>query len=214
MKIARFVFQLFGINTYVVWNPTTLECGIVDPGMSSAQEEQALINFISKNGLKIKHLINTHLHVDHVAGNQFVMRQADVKPEAHAADLFLGQRVGQQAEEFGLPIKPDGVEIAVKLEDGDAIRFGGEELKVIHVPGHSPGSLALYDKEGGWLISGDALFRESIGRTDFPGGSMPQLKASIREKLFVLPDNTVVYPGHGEPTTIGHEKRYNYFVGF
>lgn len=213
MKIAQFTFSLFGINTYVVWNPESLQCAVVDPGMISHEEEQALMGFIERNNLKVTHLINTHLHIDHVAGNRFIIDRTGALPEANIQDMPLGKRIAEQAKAFQLPFTPDGVDINVALQDGDEIMIGSEKLNVIHVPGHSPGSIALYDERDGWLISGDALFRDSIGRTDLPGGSLATLKTAIREKLFTLPDATVVYPGHGEPTTIGYEKKHNYFVG-
>lgn len=212
MKIARFIFQLFGINTYIVWNHDGGECAIVDPGMTSEEEEQAITNFVMKHNLKIVHLINTHIHIDHVAGNQFVIDTANVSTEAHHGDDFLSKGIASQAKMFNLNVRTDGAEISVGLDDGDEIKIGNEVLKVLHVPGHSPGSIALYDAQDGWLISGDALFEGSIGRTDLAGGSMPMLLHSIKTKLLTLPDETVVYPGHGNPTTIGNEKKYNYYL--
>lgn len=212
MKISRFIFQLFGINTYIVWDTETKQCAIIDPGMSSQQECEAIKSFIQRKDLIVKHLINTHLHIDHVAGNKFIIDYAGVKPEAHPADAELGRRIGLQAEMFQLQFAPEGVEISVPLNDGDVVKLGRGVLNVLHVPGHSQGSIALYDAEDGWVISGDALFLQSIGRTDLPGGSFAQLKESIKTKLFALPDSTVVYPGHGNPTTIGHEKKFNYFL--
>lgn len=212
MKVAIFQFDLFGINTYVVYDPVSKECAIIDPGMMSPREEQALVEFIDRNQLKVTHLINTHLHVDHAIGDAFVVDKYGLPVEAHADDEFLGSRMRQQAESFGLPPKAADVTVSQYLSEGDVIHIGDGELEVLHVPGHSPGSIVLYDRKDGFLIAGDVLFQGSIGRTDLPGGSHQQLINGIREKLLPLPDATVVYPGHGPATTIGDERRYNPYL--
>lgn len=211
MKIAKFEFSLFGINSYVVWDEATKQCAIIDPGMIESDEEDALKNFIEKNHLKVEHIINTHLHVDHAVGNKYAADLFKAPVLAHKDDEILGERLQQQAQMFGMSEKIDNVSISSYLKDGDKIRIGEGELEVIHVPGHSPGSVALYDKKDGFLISGDALFAGSIGRSDLPGGNGRQLLESIRKRLFTLPPETVVYPGHGPATTIGHELKYNPF---
>lgn len=212
MKIARFGFSLFGINTYVIWDPGTLECAVIDPGMTGAREEQALVSFIGKNSLKVTHLINTHLHIDHAIGDSFVAERYGVPIEAHPADAMLGSRLQQQAVEFGIAEKVRDVEITTPLSDGEIIRIGNGELKVLHVPGHSPGGVVLYDEADKILIAGDVLFQGSIGRADLPGGDMAQLINSIKEKLLPLPDEVTVLPGHGPQTTIGAERRSNPFL--
>ena len=212
MKVAIFTFSLFGINTYVVYDPTTLECAIIDPGMMGREEEEAMDKFISRNNLKVTNLINTHLHIDHVVGDRYVREHFGVKVKAHKDDAVLGERLQEQARMFGIPEKFDGVEISEYLKDGDVIRIGEGELKVIHVPGHSQGSIALYDEKDGFMIAGDILFAGSIGRTDLPGGNHEQLISGIKSKLLSLPDNTVVYPGHGPSTTIGAERYSNPFL--
>lgn len=211
MKIAKFEFSLFGINTYVVYDPETKECAIVDPGMINREEEEAMLSFVERNNLKVTHIINTHLHVDHAAANKFAADTFKAPVLAHKDDEFLGTMMAMQAASFGISERIDNASITTYLEDGERITIGNGELQVIHVPGHSPGSIALYDKEGGFVIAGDALFSGSIGRTDLPGGNMKQLLSAIREKLFSLPDETVVYSGHGPATTIGTEKRSNPF---
>lgn len=212
MKVARFGFSLFGINTYVVWDPQTKDCAIIDPGMISAREEEALTSFISKNDLKVTHLINTHLHIDHAIGDRFVAERYGLPIEAHPADAPLGKRMKEQALEFGIAEKVEGVEISTELKDGDIIRIGRGELKVIHVPGHSPGGIALYDEKDKFLIAGDILFQGSIGRADLPGGNMEQLVSGIKTKLLPLPDDIAVFPGHGPQTTIGYERSNNPFL--
>lgn len=211
MKVAIFQFSLFGINTYVVYDPATLCCAVVDPGMFLPEEEEAIAGFIEKNNLKLTNIINTHLHIDHAVGNNYLRNKYNAPVLADKLDEPLGERIKQQAAMFGINGEPADVKISEYIEDGDVIKIGQGELKVIHVPGHSQGSVALYDPESGFLISGDALFKGSIGRTDLPGGNFQQLTQSIKSRLFSLPDNTVVYPGHGPATTIGEEKRYNPF---
>lgn len=211
MRIVKFEFSLFGINTYVVVDTTTRQCAIIDPGMINDEERNAMVNFIENNNLQVVHVINTHLHIDHAIGNAWTREKYGVDILAHKDDEPLGERIKDQARMFGVPEAVSDVSIDTYLKPGDKIKIGEGELEVIHVPGHSPGSVALYDAEDGFVISGDALFAASIGRTDLPGGSMPQLLESIRERLFTLPEDTIVYPGHGGTTTIGREKRYNPF---
>ena len=131
---------------------------------------------------------------------------------AHEADMFLGDRMQRQAEEFGIAARVDNVSVTSYLTDGEKIRIGEGTLEVIHVPGHSPGGVALYDPEGGFVISGDSLFAGSVGRADLPGGDMRTLLDAIERKLFTLPGSTVVYPGHGPATTIAREKATNPFL--
>lgn len=212
MKIIKFGFSLFGINTYVVVDPSTGKCAIVDPGMIDPEEENALADYIERNEYQVTHVINTHLHIDHVAGNHFAIERFHVPVLAHQDDESLGERIDLQAAQFGMSEKIDNVTISTYLHDGDTIEIGEGRLEVLHVPGHSQGSVALYDREGGFVIVGDALFAGSIGRTDLSGGSYPQLIDSIKSKLMSLPDSTVVYPGHGPATTIGIERQSNPFL--
>lgn len=212
MKVAKFEFSLFGINTYVVSDPATGKCAVIDPGMIDAEEEEALSNYISRMGLTVEHVINTHLHIDHAIGVKYARDLFKAPVSAHRADTALGKRMQQQADMFGLAARVDSVAVNSYVEDGDTISIGEGKLHVLHVPGHSPGSIALYDKEDGFVITGDALFSGSIGRTDLPGGDMQTLLKAIREKLLPLPDSTVVYPGHGPATTIGRERHGNPFL--
>ena len=212
LHTARFEFSLFGINTYVVYDPETRECAIIDPGMMGIEEENAMKNFINREHLDVKHLVNTHLHIDHAVGNRFVADSYGVPVSAHKLDEPLMERIKQQAEMFGIKEKVHVAEVERFLAEGDVIKIGSGELEILHVPGHSPGSIVLYDRNGGVLYGGDVLFERSIGRTDLPGGSHAQLVRGIKEKLFTLPDETVVYPGHGPATTIGRDKQYNPFV--
>lgn len=213
MKVTIFQFSLFGINTYVVSDPATGDCAVIDPGMINREEREALSNFIRTNNLHLKYVINTHLHIDHAIGNSYVRAEYGVPTLSHPDDAKLGQRLRHQAIAFGMDEKDvENVEASEPIHDGEIIRIGEGELKAIHVPGHSPGSIVLYDEKDGFLIGGDVLFEGSIGRTDLPGGSYETLIRSIREKLLTLPPSTVVYPGHGPATTIGREMRSNPFL--
>lgn len=212
MKIAKFGFSLFGINTYVVYDPASKKCAIIDPGMFDSDEEDAIERFIERNSLEVVAIIDTHLHVDHAVGAQFIKRRYGVPLLAHKADEPLGERIRQQAQMFGIRERVEDVSIDRYLTPGEIIKIGEGELKVIHVPGHSPGSVALYDEKDGFVITGDALFSGSIGRTDLPGGDMATLLRSIKEGLLELPSSTIVYPGHGPATTIGREKASNPYL--
>lgn len=212
MKIVRFEFAFFGINSYVLIDTPTGECAIVDPGMSNQKEKEALVNFIGKHDLKVTHIINTHMHIDHVIGDRLAKELFDVPLYAHKDDEMLGNHVDQQAYLFGVEEEVKSVTADHELRDGDRIQIGVSTLEVLHVPGHSPGSIALYDREGHFVVVGDALFKNSIGRTDLPGGNYGQLIDAIKDKLLALPDDTMVFPGHGPATTIGEEKKNNPFL--
>lgn len=213
MKVAIFQFSLFGINTYVVYDPTTLCCAVIDPGMINESEEKAIYDFIERHNLKVTHIINTHLHIDHIAGNSCLQKKYGSPVLAHPLDEPLGSHVQQQAMMFGMRESIPNVEISEYLKDGDEIRIGDGVLKVIAVPGHSQGSVALYDAKDKFVIVGDALFKGSIGRTDLPGGDYQQLIDSIQNNLMSLPDDTTVFSGHGPATTIGTERRSNPYLG-
>lgn len=212
LKVAKFGFFMFGINTYVVYDPEEKEAAIIDPGMSRKDEFEALDRFILREGLKVTHLINTHLHIDHAIADNWVKEKFGVPVEAHEDDAPLGLFLARQAQMFGLQGMDIVVEIDKKLKEGDIVKIGTGELKVLHVPGHSPGSICLYDKKDGFVISGDALFEGSIGRTDLPGGNHRQLVDAIKNKLLTLPRETTVFSGHGNATTIGREWDVNPYL--
>ncbi|MCH5225168.1 MAG: MBL fold metallo-hydrolase [Muribaculaceae bacterium] len=212
MQVAIFQFSLFGINTYVVFDPESKECVIVDPGMSNPDEEEAIEDFLTTKGLTLTQVINTHLHIDHVAGIPFLREKFGVPVKAHEADKFMADGIQEQARMFGLFKDFGEIEISDYLKPGDKIEIGNGRLDVIGVPGHSKGSIALYDPEGHYVITGDALFKGSIGRTDLPGGDYKELIDSIGKELLNLPDDTVILPGHGPASTIGEEKKTNPFL--
>lgn len=211
LQINSFVFNPFGENTYVIYDETK-ECVIVDPGCSTASEEDALFGFIDSHQLKPLMVINTHGHIDHIMGNEAVKSRYGIKAAAHpeAKNDFIRSR--QQAMMFGLPMIQECKSPEMELEDDEIIQVGNSTLEVISTPGHARGSVSLYAPVEGWVFTGDALFCRSIGRTDLPGGNFDELRESIRSRLFTLPDDTEVYCGHGESTTIGEEKDFNPYV--
>lgn len=212
MKIKQIQNNPFQENTYIVWDEATLEAAIIDCGALFPQEEERIEEFINDNELKVKYILNTHLHLDHCFGNAWAAERYEVLPMAHEDDETLLARMGEQARMFGLPFEVKTEKLGRYLKDGDVLMLGNNEIKVIHTPGHSRGGLCFYIPSTGWLISGDSLFEGSIGRTDLEGGSYATLIKSITEHLMILPEETVVYPGHGAYTTIGEEKKCNPFL--
>ncbi|QJD95912.1 MBL fold metallo-hydrolase [Mucilaginibacter robiniae] len=196
-------------NTYLLFD-TTGECAIIDPGMYTAAEQNAVVNFIKNNNLKPVLLLNTHCHIDHVLGNKFVFDQYGLKPQFHEGELIVLQAVPVWAQQTGLRYELSPLPDTYLPETGN-IQFGETTLQLIFAPGHSPAHLCFYDVADNLLVGGDVLFRGSIGRTDLPGGNHNQLLQNIEEKLFTLPDTCRVYPGHGPDTTIGYEKQHNPF---
>lgn len=203
---------MFGVNTFVLWDPATRDAAIIDPGMIGSREIAEIDNFIADNHLNVTHLINTHLHLDHTFGNEHVKSKYGLPVEAGIDDAELGAYMKQQSQRFGLKYSGNPITIDRPLNDGDMIKIGNGTLQVLHVPGHSPGSVALYDAADGFVIAGDVLFRSSIGRTDLPGGDYATLIKSINDKLMTLPDDTVVYPGHGPATKIAIERQLNPYI--
>lgn len=211
MKIKKFEFNNFPVNTYVVYDETG-EAALIDCGCMYPEEEAELSRFIEENGLTPKRLLCTHLHLDHVLGNGYACEKYGLGPESHSADVTGLPTPEQQARLFGMQLKRPSVPVARYLKEGEEIHFGNTSLSVIHVPGHSPGSVVFYNAQYNAAISGDVLFYGSIGRTDLWGGSQQELTEGIKDKLLVLPDETVIYPGHGPETTVGFEKRHNPFL--
>ena len=210
-QIQTFEFNPFAENTYVVFDETG-ECAIFDPGCYTWEEREELQKFIEEKNLRPVRLINTHCHLDHVFGNAFVARTWGLGLEMHIGELPVLQRFPQTCQMYGIPHTEESPAPARFIEAGEEIAFGNTRLKALFTPGHSPASLSFYCAEENFVIAGDVLFYESIGRTDFPGGDFDTLIKSIRNQLFTLPDATLVYPGHGPATTIRHEKEYNPFL--
>lgn len=211
LSLQSFTFNPFQENTYVLYDETG-DCVIIDPGCYEPDEQKALTDFIKTNGLRVTALLNTHCHIDHVLGNAFVKRTYNVKLYIHPKDEPVLRAVQAYAPNYGFvryeESEPDGY-----LEEGQYVTFGNQKLAILFTPGHAPGHIVFYNEETRILIGGDVLFFNSIGRTDLPGGDYNTLISSIHEKLFTLPGDVTVYPGHGPKTTIDHEKRTNPFCG-
>lgn len=210
-KLESFVFNSFAENTYLIHSDTG-ECVIVDPGCSSSAEEDCLFGFIDSHQLKPLMIINTHGHVDHVVGNNAVKRHYGIPVAAHPDTHSDFTQAKRQAVWLGFQPVGDIDLPDVVLQDDQEIKVGDGILEVICTPGHAKGSVSLYAPVEGWVFTGDALFCRSVGRTDLPGGDFDELRESIRARLFTLPDDTEVYCGHGENTSIGEEKDFNPFV--
>ena len=211
MTIKTFTFNPVQENTYLVYDETN-EAVIIDAGCVTDTEKQALKKFIEDNGLTLKRVLNTHLHFDHQFGNKFLSDTYGIKPEACKEDEYLLDDVVAHVRSFGLDVKEEAQAIGEYIIENQEIKFGISAFIALHVPGHSPGSMAFYSEKDGVLFAGDVLFRGSIGRTDLPKGDYATLIRSITNKLLPLPDSTVVYSGHGPSTTIGFEKKNNPFL--
>ncbi len=210
INIKTFTFNAFEENTYVLSDDTD-ECIIIDPGCYEKSEQEELKSYIEDAGLRVVLLVNTHCHIDHVLGNAFVKRHYQVDLALHPQDEATLAAVEVYASNYGFPnYEPSTANIMI--DEGGQIKFGNSSLDILFVPGHAPGHIALYHEPQNFCINGDVLFRESIGRTDLPGGDHATLIDSIRSKMFTLPAETVVYCGHGPETTIGHEIRFNPFA--
>ena len=210
IHIKAFTFSPISENTYVLYNDAG-KAVIIDPGCYFPAEEETLQNFITEKGLTPVSLLNTHCHLDHVFGNKWVHETYGLELYLHPNEAPMLELAPVSGERWGLPFQNYTGPLHF-LNDGDTVLLGDTEIHVILAPGHSPGSICFYIPSQGDLMGGDVLFRGSIGRTDLPGGDTETLLTSIREKLWVLPDETVVYSGHGIKTTIGYEKRNNPFL--
>ena len=210
LKIKSFVFSPIQENTYLLYNEFN-NCIIIDPGCYTDDEKEQLTQFIKQSGLLPKMLLNTHCHLDHVFGNKYVAEIYTLTPQIHPEEKVVLEFAPTSGLMYNLPFD-NYTGNFIFLKEGDKIVFNKDELTVIEAPGHSPGHICFYCKAQNFLIGGDVLFNRSIGRTDLPGGNHGQLIKNIKEKLMVLPDETVVYSGHGPATTIGEEKRENPYL--
>jgi hydroxyacylglutathione hydrolase len=211
MEIFRLVFSPIEVNTYILADQDG-KCAVIDCGCYDKAEFERLTGFLEIKDLQPVLLLNTHCHLDHIFGNGMFLEKYNLGAFCHEEEEMNRRICVQHAMLFGLtmdaPPKPSGL-----INDGQSVSFGTVNLKALHVPGHSPGSLAFYSEENKVVFTGDALFEGGIGRTDLPGGNYDVLLNSIRTRLFVLPPATIVYPGHGESTTIGDEMKFNpYFM--
>jgi glyoxylase-like metal-dependent hydrolase (beta-lactamase superfamily II) len=210
LTVKCFAFNPVQENTYVLSDEKDA-CCIIDPGCYFGNERNALKEYIEQQRLSPKMLLNTHCHLDHVFGNKFVGETWDLPLHLHEKEEPVLAAAPEWGRMWGMPFENYRGELNF-LAPGRSLNLGQHTLEILFLPGHSPGSIGFYCAEQGFLIGGDVLFRGSIGRTDLPGGDHETLLNSIRSRLWPLPDETVVYPGHGEPTTIGWERVHNPFL--
>lgn len=210
INVAVLPFNSFQENTYIL-SDETKACVIVDPGNNNDRENEKISKYIDQNGLKPVLIVNTHGHVDHLLGVKYLQDTYHVAFAMHGDDAFMLPTIAMQGRLYGFEIE-DAPAIDVDLAKESSIKFGNSELEILHVPGHSPGHIALYSPESKFVIVGDVLFMGSIGRTDLPGGDYKQLMTSIIGKILPLGGDVMVYPGHGRPTTISQEIDRNPFV--
>ena len=210
IKIEKFVVNPLGENSFIISDETG-ECIFIDPGFYYDEEYDEVRNYIKENKLKPVKITNTHCHFDHIMGVEFVRNEFNIPFQAHKDDAYWVEKVVDQGKMFGFDMKPVSP-IDSFLKEDEFVEFGNTKLKIIHVPGHAPGHVVFYNKEEKILIAGDVLFYGSIGRTDLPGGNHEQLISNIKNKLFALPDDTIVYCGHGPETKLGFEKENNPFL--
>ena len=210
LTVKRFIFNPIQENTYVVYNGKDA-CAIIDPGCYFPEEKQGLAFWLKEAHLHPNFLLNTHCHLDHVFGNKWVAEHYQLELQMGEKELWTFRFAPESGSRWSMPFENYSGNI-IFLKEGDTIQLGDDSLEVLFTPGHSVGHIAFYNRKNGFVISGDLLFRMGIGRSDLPGGDAALLLESIRQKLMVLPDDTIVYPGHGEPTTIGYEKENNPFL--
>lgn len=210
LKIKTFEFSPIQENTYILYNEFNA-CLIIDPGCYFDSEKEELANFIEKEGLKPLMLLNTHCHLDHVFGNKFVAEKYSLVLQLHEKELPVLQFAPASGLMYNMPFD-NYVGDYIFLQAGDVIKIGDDVLEVLFTPGHSPASICFYSAQNNFVIGGDVLFKQSIGRTDLPGGNFDLLMNSIKTQLLVLPDETIIYSGHGAATTIGEEKRSNPYL--
>ena len=210
LSVKAFTFNPVEENTYVLYNEQK-QCCIIDPGCYFPEERNGLKTFLIDSDITPTLLLNTHCHLDHVFGNKFIHDTWKLILHIHKEEKQVLEYAPAAGQMWQMPFENYEGEL-VYLKEGEKIKFGNDELKILFTPGHSPGSVCFYNEAGGFVISGDVLFNLSIGRTDLPGGNYEMLINSIQTQLFTLPDDTKVYPGHGQMTTIGFEKMNNPFV--
>lgn len=210
MIIKKFEFNMFPVNTYILSDETG-EAVVIDPGCFYPEEKQLLKNYLAENNLTLKHVLCTHLHLDHIFGTPFLFQEYGLKPEGGQQDEFWLDQTSAMARNFGFLYEEKQPTLGKYIYEDDVITFGNNRLKAYHIPGHSPGSFVFYHEIDACVFSGDVLFYGSIGRADLEGGNFDELREGICNQLFTLPEETKVYPGHGPSTSIGYEKKNNPF---
>lgn len=213
LHIEQFTFNPFQENSYIIYSESG-DAVIVDPGCYERSEELAIVEFLETKNLKLHAILGTHAHIDHIFGNQFIMSTFQVPYYLHQADVVTLGAGTLTANKYGIPGFKESPQPTHFLEDQQDLKFGDIELKVLFTPGHAPGHVVFYNQENAFVVNGDVLFAGSFGRVDLPGGDIEILKNSIFKTMFELPDETVVFCGHGPATTIGKEKASNYILNF
>ena len=211
MNIKLFTFNPFQENTYVVYDESK-ECIIIDPGCYNAQEQEELKSFINEKELTPVKLINTHCHIDHILGNQFVSEKWNLELYMHKLEIPLLEKASEIGKMYGFKEYKGSPFPKHFLDEKDTLTFGNSKFNILFTPGHAPGHVCLYNKENNLLVAGDVIFQGSIGRTDLPGGNHETLINSIITKLFPLPNSTQIFCGHGPSTNLGYEKEHNPFL--
>lgn len=212
MKLQIFETNDFLELCYLLIDESTLETAVVDPGMMKEHKRNEVCDFIESKGLKVKYILLTHAHLDHAAAAEDLAKKYGVEVYANMSDAELAQNLPDQAMRFRLPVNLKPLKFDKFLNDGDILMLGDERIEVIATPGHSMGGLMYYVPDSGFACVGDTIFQGSIGRTDLPGGDFYTLIESIKEKVFALPDETVLFSGHGPSTTVLREKQMNPYV--
>ncbi len=206
--LETYTLGAFQVHNYLIWHPEHRQAVLIDSGRAPT----AIINTLKENALSLAAIVYTHAHIDHVEGQPDILAvYPDTPIWMHEESLFWVSRLAQQANAYGLPI-PEGVVIGQKLQPGQSLQFKGFSIEARYCPGHSPCGMTLFVPEAKWAFPGDVIFAGSVGRTDFPRGDWPTLKASIEREVWTLPPETVLYPGHGSPTTVAHEKATNRYL--
>jgi glyoxylase-like metal-dependent hydrolase (beta-lactamase superfamily II) len=213
MKIQRFTVNPLEENCYVLHCEDTLQAIILDCGAFRADEQKEITDYIAANRLQLVDSILTHGHFDHIWGEQYIYDTYGLKPRLHADDMDIYLHIEEYLASFmRMPGSAKVPPLGTFLKEGDKITFGHQTLSVIHTPGHTPGGVCFYHEQEHILFSGDSLFRQSVGRTDFPGGSYASLNNALKNNILTLPEDTRVYPGHGPETNIKDEKLYNPYI--
>jgi len=210
LNVRIFHFNMIQVNTLVCYDDTKNGV-IVDPGMSSKKEEEMLFEFITKENIVVKYIINTHPHIDHISGNEFCIKAFNAPLVVHEAGMLIYKMAPKHATLYGFQ-NTTFPEPNLFINDEETLHFGNQVWQILYTPGHADGSICLYDKKNNFVIVGDVLFAGSIGRTDLPTGNFNQLMQNIKEKLLTLGDDVLVIPGHAETTTIGVEKNNNPYL--
>lgn len=213
LQVRTFEVNPLGENCYVVYDAATRRAAVVDAGAYREEERREVEMFVDREALRVDYLLQTHAHFDHLFGVDRLSRRYGLLPRCHEADLPLYAAAGEQMllfmhRDLGLVLPEAGA----PLHEGDVLPLGGESLRVIHTPGHTPGGICLYAEASGFVFTGDSLFRRSVGRCDLPGGDAAALVRSLCEKILTLPDSVIVFPGHGPQTSIGEERRENPYL--